>query len=295
MHSLQRTFIPGDSWVYYKIYTGAKTSDILLKELLKPITEKLIDEEIIDQWFFIRYADPKHHIRIRFHCKDKNNIGKVIGGLHEGLAAFVKADLVWKIQLDTYNREIERYGVKHIALAEKLFYHESQMIVNLLDLIGGQDGEEIRWLFGIRALDSMLADFGFSEDEKLEFMQRLKSSFGIEFGMDKYLKKQLDKKYRTLIDKIYFIMNLKTQEGSQYNVLLELLAQKEKVCTPIIKKIKKDIDITILNNYLASYAHMLMNRLFRSKNRLHEMVVYDLLYRHYKKAWGLRTFKNKKD
>jgi len=65
MHNTQRTFIPGDAWVYYKIYTGAKTSDILLTEIIKPVAEKLIEQELIDQWFFIRYADPKHHIRVR--------------------------------------------------------------------------------------------------------------------------------------------------------------------------------------------------------------------------------------
>lgn len=293
MHNTQRTFIPGDSWVYYKIYTGAKTSDILLTEVIKPVAEKLIDQNVIDHWFFIRYADPKHHIRVRFHCKDRNDIGKVMSGLYEELSAFAKADLVWKIQLDTYNREIERYGAEHIELAEKLFYHESKMIVNLLDVIGGDEGEKIRWLFGIRALDRMLSNFSFTEDEKLKFMERLKTSFGIEFGMNKHLKKQLDKKFKEYKGNINFIMELIQEEGSDYNVLLELLEQKEKDSKIIIEKLKNSLDKRSLDNYMGSYAHMLMNRLFRSKNRLHEMVVYDLLYRHYKVEWGIRTFKNK--
>ena len=282
MHNTQRTFIPGDAWVYYKIYTGAKTSDILLTEIIKPVAEKLIEQELIDQWFFIRYADPKHHIRVRFHCKDNNDIGKVISGLYEGLSAFAKADLVWRIQLDTYNREIERYGAEHIELAEKLFYHESKMIVNLLDVIGGDEGEKIRWLFGIRALDRMLSDFSYTEDEKLNFIERLKTSFGIEFGMNKHLKKQLDKKFKEHKGNISFIMGLKEEEGSDYNVLLELLDQKEQDSLHIIKNLQEKANKNEIDNYLGSYAHMLMNRLFRSKNRSHEMVVYDLLYRHYK-------------
>lgn len=293
MSNIQRTFIPGDSWVYYKIYTGAKTSDIVLTELIKPVAQELIEQEVIDQWFFIRYADPKHHLRVRFHCEDRKRIGDVMSGLYEGLSAFAKADLVWKIQLDTYHREIERYGEAHIELAEKLFCYESQMIVNLLDVIGGEEGEEIRWMFGIRALDRLLSDFDFSEDKKLAFMERLKTGFGIEFGMNKHLKKQLDKKFRALKSKITSIMELKEEEGSQYNVLLELLDQKTKQRKGIIKILSTDLDEQKLNDYLGSYAHMLMNRLFRSKNRLHEMVVYDLLYRHYKIAWGIRTFKNK--
>jgi len=242
MSNTQRTFIPGDSWVYYKIYTGAKTSDIVLTEIIKPIAEQLIDQNVIDQWFFIRYADPKHHLRVRFHCKDKNNIGKVINALYGELSAFAKADLVWKIQLDTYHRELERYGAQHIELAEQLFYYESQMIVSLLDVIGGEEGEEIRWLFGVRALDKLLSDF--------------------------------------------------KEEDSQYNVLLELLDHKTKQGSDVVNELINSLDKRLLNDYLGSYAHMLMNRLFRSKNRVHEMVVYDLLYRHYRIAWGIRTFKN---
>ena len=75
---------------------------------------------------------------------------------------------------------------------------------------------------------------------------------------------------------------------------MELLDQKEKQSKSIIEELKNSLDKRVLENYMGSYAHMLMNRLFRSKNRLHEMVVYDLLYRHYKVAWGIRTFKNKK-
>jgi len=169
MSNTLRTFIPGDSWVYYKIYTGTKTSDIILAEAIKPIVEELTAKGAIDQWFFIRYADPKHHIRVRFHYNDPDAIGIIMRTVYERLYAFAKADLIWKIQVDTYNREIERYGEEHIEMAEQLFSHESDMIVNFLDMVDGEEGEELRWLFAIRALDTMLADFGYSEDEKLTF------------------------------------------------------------------------------------------------------------------------------
>ena len=29
----QRAYIPGETWVYYKLYTGIKTSDILLMKV----------------------------------------------------------------------------------------------------------------------------------------------------------------------------------------------------------------------------------------------------------------------
>lgn len=294
MPNTQRTFIPGDSWVYYKIYTGTKTSDIILTEAIKPIAETLYKKGCIDQWFFIRYGDPKHHIRVRFHYKDANALGIIMKTVYEHLDAFAKADLIWKIQVDTYNREIERYGEAHIEAAEQLFFHESDMIVNFLDLVDGEEGEELRWLFAIRALDALLADFGYSEDQKLAIMERLKTGFGLEFGMNKFLKKQLDEKFRSKREKITFFIAFKAEDRPEYQPLLELLAYKSEQSKPTIELLKKTASAEEIDRYLGSYAHMLMNRMFRSKNRLHEMVVYDLLYRHYKVAWGIRTFKNKK-
>lgn len=294
MPNTQRTFIPGDSWVYYKIYTGTKTSDIVLTEAIKPITEELFQKGHIDQWFFIRYADPKHHIRVRFHYKDEDAIGVIMKTVYAHLHAFAKADLIWKIQVDTYNREIERYGEEHIEAAEQLFSHESDMIVNFLDMVDGEEGEELRWLFAIRALDTMLVDFDYSEDQKLAFMERLKTGFGQEFGMNKFLKKQLDEKFRSKREKITFFIDFKVEDRPEYQPLLELLAYKSEKSKTTITELKKSASNERIDTYLGSYAHMLMNRMFRSKNRLHEMVVYDLLYRHYKVAWGIRTFKNKK-
>ncbi|WP_299679489.1 thiopeptide-type bacteriocin biosynthesis protein [uncultured Dokdonia sp.] len=294
MPNTQRTFIPGDSWVYYKIYTGTKTSDIVLTEAIKPITEELFKKGCIDQWFFIRYADPKHHIRVRFHYKDTDAIGTIMKTVYARLHAFAKADLIWKIQIDTYNREIERYGEAHIEIAEQLFSYESDMIVNFLDLVDGEEGEELRWLFAIRALDNMLSDFDYSDDQKLAFMERLKTGFGMEFGMNKFLKKQLDEKFRAKREKITFFIDFKVEDKPEYEPLLELLAYKSEQSKSTIETLKKVASAEEINGYLGSYAHMLMNRMFRSKNRLHEMVVYDLLYRHHKVAWGIRTFKNKK-
>ena len=37
-----------------------------------------------------------------------------------------------------------------------------------------------------------------------------------------------------------------------------------------------------LDDLLASYMHMSLNRIFKAKQRTHEMVIYDLLYRYYK-------------
>lgn len=285
-NEIQRNFIIGNSWLYYKIYTGTKTSDVLLTKIIKPVTEQLIKNNIIDKWFFIRYADPKHHIRVRFHYSKPENVAHIINKLYPYFKEFVDHDLIWKIQIDTYQRELERYGINTIEEAEELFYYDSKMIADFVDMIEGMEGEELRWLFSLRAMDSHLNSFQYSDEEKLNLLDYLKTSFGKEFGMSRPLKKQLDDKYREYRKKIDAFMVFNSKENTYYAPILTVLNTKEIAIKEIVSKMliheKKGSLQIELNNLMASYLHMLMNRLFKSKNRLHELVCYDFLYRYYK-------------
>lgn len=293
---LQRNYCVGSEWLYYKIYTGHKTADSVLTEIIKPITEQLVREGTIDKWFFIRYADPEHHIRVRFHCNDKETVGRVIALLYEPFNQFLEQDLIWKIQIDNYNREIERYGLNTMELSETLFSCDSYTTVQFLDLIEGDEGEELRWLFGLRAMDHLLDAFRYSFEEKLVLMERLKASFGREFGMSRPLKKQLDEKYRSKRSSIEDFMMFTRESKPDYEPILDILEQNGVKVKPIAEEVllirnHKKLHVE-LNDLMGSYIHMLMNRLFKSKNRLNEMVCYDFLYRHYRALWARNKYQS---
>jgi thiopeptide-type bacteriocin biosynthesis protein len=131
---MKRDFCIGSEWLYYKICTGVKTADLILMEKLYPIILDLKEEKTIDKWFFIRYNDPDDHIRIRFNCKTPENISIVIAKMHLVLDELLEENLVWKVQIDTYQREIERYGERSIEDSETLFWHDSEMILQYLFL-----------------------------------------------------------------------------------------------------------------------------------------------------------------
>lgn len=46
-----RTFIPGSEWVYFKLYTGTKTADMILINELHKYIRKMVEDDIIDKWF----------------------------------------------------------------------------------------------------------------------------------------------------------------------------------------------------------------------------------------------------
>ncbi|NER12570.1 hypothetical protein GWK08_03890 [Leptobacterium flavescens] len=295
----QRSFIIGDKWLYYKLYTGPKTADMILTEIVNPVATELIKQGAIDQWFFIRYADPKHHLRVRFHYNDPSRVAEIINALHIPFRSFIEEDLLWKIQLDTYQRELERYGDNTIEQAEELFFHDSKMIADFIDLIEGDEGEEIRWLFGLRAIDNLLDSFEYSEEGKLELLDNLKTGFGMEFGMSRPLKKQLDNKYRNARGKISEFLVFERENNPDFAPVLDVLDEKSANTKAVAKAILKHRDEGTLkmelNSLMGSYIHMLMNRLFKSNNRLHEMVCYDFLFRYYKSEWARKKYQKQKD
>lgn len=290
---IQRDYILGDEWIYYKIYTGYSTSDTILVDIITPISQSLIKEKIIDKWFFIRFSDPENHLRVRFHLADSNNFNIVIQRLKTILKQYLKSNLIWNIQLDTYRPEIERYGgKKNIKLSEDLFFHDSKMIAKFISLIEGEQGEEIRWLFSLKAIDSFLDDFDFTIQEKLNLLSNLKNGYAHEFGMSKPLKKQLNEKYRDNREKIDFFLSPAFSNNPDLMQIQKLLDEKKKNSSETVQKIinvtkKSKIEI---NGLLNSYIHMTMNRIFKSKGRVHELVLYDFLYRHYQSVYH-RTIK----
>lgn len=289
---IQRNFILGDSWLFYKIYTGPKTSDAILTEVIRPIAVQLLEEKVIDQWFFIRYGDPKHHLRVRFHYDKPGNIAVIVNRLLPYFRYYSEKDLIWKIEADTYKRELERYGSNTMELGETLFFHDSEMITDFLDMIEGDEGEALRWLFSLRAMDALLESFQYAEEEKLALMESLKTGFGEEFGMSRPLKKQLDDKYRKQRAKIDAFMTFQQEDDPDYAPILQVLEQKSRNISPVVKAILKHREESTLemplNDLMGSYIHMLMNRLFKSGNRMHEMVCYDFLYRYYRSAIARR-------
>ena len=76
--------------------------------------------------------------------------------------------------------------------------------------------------------------------------------------------------------------------------LFQMLDQKSSSLKPLseeILKLEKDSQLEMpLNDLMASYSHMLINRLFKSKQRTHELVLYDFLHRYYKSEIARRKY-----
>lgn len=284
MKPTQRKFIPGSKWLYIKLYTGSKTADRILTKEISAIIIKLQKQNKIEKWFFIRYADPDFHIRVRFLMNDDSYIGEAIFLFYKQLNPLIKNNIIWKVQFDTYNRELERYGNMLIEAAESIFHIDSDCIVSIIKKINQFQKEDYRWMIALRLIDAILSDFELILLEKQNLMLQLSQSYKIEFGFTEYNTKQFNTKYRGCRQIIEDVLeyNFQELEFLSLNVFIEQRTNKMKVVVKHIYDVIKNNQVDInIQNLIVSYVHMMMNRLFRSKNRIHELILYDFMRRYY--------------
>lgn len=276
--SVQRFFIPGSKWLYFKIYTGYKSADNILVDYLLPFVTNLRDNNMIDDYFFIRYTDPKFHIRFRMYINDYLDYGVVFQNFEQLFTPCMDNGLVWNIQCDTYKRELERYGGEYINEVEKIFSIDSESIIRLIQLMGESiSPDEDRWKLSLLLLDDLLSVFGLDLKEKHLLFKQMSEAFKKEFGfISSAFTKQLNDKFRA---NRKTINNVLTNDDIYLEKYKKILSYRKNEINVVATSIDYNFDLK--SDLMKSLVHMTINRVFRSKNRLCELVIYDFLNRYY--------------
>ncbi len=279
--NIQRNFSVGSEWLYFKLYIGTKMADTVLTQAINPVVEQLIVENLIDKWFFIRYADPEKHIRFRVHLTDFSKMVEVLLQIKNAIQSFEDEGILWKIQIDTYQREIERYGAEVMEMTETLFFEDSKAIIGMIDRTLGEEREVIRWQWCLKLIDTYLSNFELTITDKKKLLEKMKTSFANEFNIDKDLKLQLDQRFRNNRTFIEQILDKSLNETHDYAPLFEFINAKSKKISGIISKIKELKSEQELTKYLSDTIHMTVNRTIGDNQRTHELVMYDFMFRYY--------------
>lgn len=280
---LNRSYYPGTEWVYFKVYCNIKSTDEVLVKCIKPLTAKLLKDKLIEGWFFVRYKDPHPHLRIRLKLAHVGAFNTVVQMTNAYLKAVTDETSIRRIQLDTYERELERYGV-FMLQAEIMFFYDSIAIAKIVHkMCKNREKEELRWLLSIRIIDQTLTDFAFSPDEKIALMERVKSTFSKEFNIQKQSQIEIDKKYRHFKPDIESI--IKGHDKHHLNYLI-ILKERSKKMQPIIRSIRQTkfdetSAIQSIDPLVESFIHLSLNRLLSHTHRLQERIIYDFMLRFY--------------
>lgn len=130
----KRAYSFGDEWMYFKLYGMDKRVDEFIGFELSEFMEHIKSKGICESSFYIRYVDTAPHIRLRFKVKPENQ-NDMMQELNRWFSHLKENGMLTNVQMDTYLREIERYGGENlIELAEDVFYADSIFSIQILKL-----------------------------------------------------------------------------------------------------------------------------------------------------------------
>ncbi|MDM8160359.1 thiopeptide-type bacteriocin biosynthesis protein [Labilibaculum sp. K2S] len=270
------SYLPCDTWLYYKIYCGIKIADEILVSNVHFLCKELIESKSIKSFFFIRYCDPKPHLRLRLLITSMEHLYEIVSRVNYHFKPFIQENLIGGLQIDSYKRELERYNIDSIQNSEKIFCLESKM---LLEYLLHEKQYDDRLYFVISLVDFYLTKVNLSIEGKKQFAEKMKCYYSKEFSVDSFFKRNLEAKYRvkrTQIDKYLF-----SQEDTIISKLIQEYSSAMEYNLNAIKE-TPSVNIEYLHYIIQSHIHMLVNRAFRGNQRLFELIVYDFMIRSYK-------------
>ncbi|MFT3772110.1 MAG: thiopeptide-type bacteriocin biosynthesis protein [Minicystis sp.] len=165
------TKAPGSDWLYLKLYCGRGVQDDLIAGPLRRLTEASVSRQLAEQWFFVRYADPEPHVRLRFRGDPRVLTTQLLPELCAWGADLMTEGYCCRFTFDTYDREVERYGgTLGIETAERVFHADSVAVVAYKDALAQRRLPLALEDLVVLTVDNLLAGLGLSEDARLSWL-----------------------------------------------------------------------------------------------------------------------------
>lgn len=283
--SVPRSFVPGSEWLYAKLYTGTAGVDVVLEEVVAPLVEAARAAGTARSWFFVRYGDPQWHVRVRFRGDPGELTSTLLPALRDAAAPLLRDGRLWKLQLDTYEREVGRYGgPEGIELAEAIFEADSAAALAIVRLLDADEGDE-RWHLALRGMHVLLLDLGLDLVRRTEILRNVRASFAAEHRVDAGVEKQLGHKFRTARPALEALVTTAVGAGHPLDPGFEVLARRSLTISPVADELSSRARAGRLTSSVPELAshflHMHANRMLRAEQRAQELVLYDFLLRLY--------------
>jgi thiopeptide-type bacteriocin biosynthesis protein len=284
---------PDSEWLFAKLYCSPSHADRLLLELVRPLVKEMTNGGGVPDWFFVRYGDPRWHLRLRFHGAPADLSAHLLPALLERAAPFQRQAILWRLELDTYEPEVERYGGSlGIGIAERLFQIDSELCLELMPLFSDDAGAELRWQLAFAGADRLLSGLGFSLTEKKTLAEQMRAAREQTWIVDEAYRKQLARKFRSgdLRRVLSSILGGGDSDADAVGGLLPAeamaaFARFSQRLQPIGEELRTlaqagQLTATI-DDLATSFVHMHFNRMLRSCHLEQEAVLCDFLVRSY--------------
>jgi thiopeptide-type bacteriocin biosynthesis protein len=146
-------------YVYVKLYCATHRTDRALTASIGPAMEAVIEGGLADRWFFVRYADPDPHLRVRVHATPGSSAA-LRSEVFRQTGNWLRSGWCYRVAADTYVPETHRYGGPDaLPLVECWFMESSRASIAALVPAPAETRERIRrGVVTARALFAPLVD-----------------------------------------------------------------------------------------------------------------------------------------
>ncbi|HLG60503.1 MAG TPA: lantibiotic dehydratase [Ktedonosporobacter sp.] len=168
---------PGSEWLYVKLYCAPTLQEELLTGPLRVFVLQMLEQQFIHNWFFIRYADPEPHIRLRFQGDPQVLVNHFMPDLCRWCAHLMTEGSCLKFVFDVYDREIERYGgPQGIHAAEAFFCADSAAVAEMLYLRRKNILQLDTTTLAVLSTNELLAGLALSPEQRLKWCREVVSA-----------------------------------------------------------------------------------------------------------------------
>lgn len=284
-----RTMFPGSSWSYAKLYCGRAHIDDILCRYVRPQASEFKTCGLVDRWHFVRYHDPEWHVRVRLRALNSVSARDLHIRVADLLRELSDRQLIWRGQLDTYDREIDRYGgPTGIDACEELFDADSECAIALIEQLTGAKDDSLRWRAALLGIHTLLCDFGFDLQSRSALAKERASTFASEFAHGAAQRKQLSQSFREVRrDLVSSVLSYDSghREVNGTWKALSIRSERSRASIAALRSANDQGRLTRpLHDIARSLVHMWVNRIIGERPREHEFVLYDYLHRIYQAA-----------
>ena len=202
------------------------------------------------------------------------------------LDPFVETGSIHRVSLDTYVREIERYGGERgIRLAEGWFHADSAAALRVVALLDGEEDETLRWKAVAMGWDRLLVDFGLDYEGRERVVAGARASFGREFRIGTAARRRLAKRLRAERSALLDLVSGGSERGAFGDfeaVFRRRSVDSERIVRGFRRLEEAELLRCPLDELLRSLTHMHANRIIPASARAHELVIHDFLSRTYR-------------
>ncbi|KAF0993637.1 lantibiotic dehydratase [Geobacillus sp. TFV-3] len=250
-----RIKLPFEDWLYLKLYGVNSSADDLIAFYISEYCREKLAKGEIEKYFFMRYADPEQHIRLRLNASEEKLL-QIYPDIKQWLRTLIEKRVLNRFSIDSYEREIERYGgTELINFAETLFCFDSIVVEDILKLKRLKSINFSDEVIGMVSIIHYMEQFGLNYESQLNFLQQQvnKQDYREDFKRNRsfYMKVcNTDNDWKGLRE---------TDEGM---LLLNVLNQRNRSIKEYASKIGEGLEASSELSILDSVIHLHCNRLF---------------------------------